>query len=359
MPNSPADPADRRQALGWLIVVALFGSVFWLLSPILTPFLIAGLLAYVTDPLVERLAARRVPRMAGAGLVVVGLSLALLAFLLVVAPLFIEQSGRLLNRLPSMIERANTSLAPWLATQLGVELQFDLAHLKQALTADEDSLRNLAGRLATSLKLGGMAALGILTNLLLVPLVALYLLADWPRIVSGCETLVPRRALALIRKLAAEVDAVLSEFLRGQLSVMLLLAAFYVVALSLAGLDFALPIGLITGLLVFVPYVGFGSGLVLGLLSALLQGDGYTLLLVVGGVFLAGQLIESFLLTPYLVGDRIGLHPVAVIFALMAFGQLFGFVGILIALPASACLLVGLRALRTHYLQGDFYNRVQ
>lgn len=167
----------------------------------------------------------------------------------------------------------------------------------------------------------------------------------------------PRRWSALVGDMAAEADGLLAQYLRGQLLVMLLLAAYYSIALAIAGFDVALPVGMLTGLLVFIPYVGFGFGLLLAIIAAVLQFDGWHGLAAVAIVYGAGQFIESFYLTPRLVGERIGLHPLTVIFALLAFGQLFGFVGILLALPASAILSVVFGRLRRHYLNSSFYNQ--
>jgi predicted PurR-regulated permease PerM len=183
-----------------------------------------------------------------------------------------------------------------------------------------------------------------------------YLLRDWNRIVKRIDDLLPRRWLPRVRAIAKEIDKVLAEFLRGQLLVMGVLAVYYSVGLTLAGLQFALPIGILTGLLVFIPYVGFGMGLILGVLAALLQWSGWSGFLAVLAVYGIGQLLENYVLVPFLVGDRIGLHPLAVIFALLAFGQLFGFAGVLLALPVSAALLVGLRHLRQTYLTSDLYH---
>jgi predicted PurR-regulated permease PerM len=183
-----------------------------------------------------------------------------------------------------------------------------------------------------------------------------YLLRDWNRTVARIDDLLPRRWRRRVRTIAGEIDRVLAEFLRGQLSVMGVLALYYSVALTFAGLQFALPIGILTGLLVFIPYVGFGLGLILGVLAALLQWSGWPGFVAVLGVYGVGQLLENYVLVPFLVGDRIGLHPLAVIFALLAFGQLFGFAGVLLALPVSAALLVGLRHLRRAYFTSDLYR---
>jgi predicted PurR-regulated permease PerM len=201
-----------------------------------------------------------------------------------------------------------------------------------------------------------MAVLGFLASAFLVPIVMFYLLQDGPHMVGRLRRMVPRPMLARILRIMRDIDSVLSEFLRGQLSVMLLLALFYSVGLWLAGVKFALPVGVITGLLAFIPFVGFGGGLLLAILAALLQAEGWPPLIGVAVVYTLGQVIESYALTPYLVGERIGLHPLAVIFSLMAFGQLFGFVGVLVALPASAAILVALREVRTAWLASRLYR---
>src|SRR5574337_1675141 len=186
--------------------------------------------------------------------------------------------------------------------------------------------------------------------------VMFYLLRDWGKLVRKVDELLPRRWVPRVRVIAHEVDAVLAEFIRGQLSVMGVLAVYYAVGLWIAGLKHALSIGILTGLLVFIPYVGFGLGLLLGVMAALLQWHGLPGFLAVLAVYGVGQLLENYVLVPLLVGDRIGLHPLAVIFALLAFGEIFGFAGVLIALPASAALLVGLRHLRAEYVGTDLYR---
>jgi predicted PurR-regulated permease PerM len=190
----------------------------------------------------------------------------------------------------------------------------------------------------------------------LIPVVMFYLLRDWNVIIARIDELVPRRWVTLVRRLAHEVDKVLAEFLHGQVLVMVSLAAYYVIALSLVGLQFALPIGILIGILIFIPYVGFGLGFVLGMLAALLQWSGWPHFIAVLTVYGVGQLLENYVLIPSLVGKRIGLHPLAVIFALLAFGKLFGFAGVLLALPIAAALLVGLRHLRASYVESPMYR---
>ncbi|WIM06783.1 MAG: AI-2E family transporter [Candidatus Nitricoxidivorans perseverans] len=354
MPSLPAP--NRMQAALW---VALFAAALWLLAqlaPILTPFLLAGILAYICDPAVERLQRIGLPRLAAVLAVLVAAGLLLVALGLILAPLLVEEAAVLAARLPDALALANDRLAPWLRETFGIRLALDAESLKALAGENMDSLQAIARKLYESLRIGGVALLGFAINLLLVPVVMFYLLLDWGRLLERIGNAIPRPWHDRTMRLARDVDAVLSEFLRGQLWVMLILAAYYSIALWLAGIPSALAIGLLTGLLIFVPYLGFATGLILGLLVAALQFQGASPVIAVLAVFGIGQLLESFLLTPFLVGNRIGLHPLAVIFALMAFGQLFGFFGILLALPASAALLVGLRELRAAYLASRFYT---
>jgi predicted PurR-regulated permease PerM len=211
-----------------------------------------------------------------------------------------------------------------------------------------------------SLKMGGSVAFTLIGNAILIPVALFYLLMDWNRFIGQLRALIPPRMQAGSDRFLGEADAVLGQYLRGQLLVMLLLAVFYSVGLALFGLDLAMPIGIFTGLAMFVPYVGFGIGLVLAIFAGLLQftatvGIGQTVFMV-AVVYGGGQMLEGFFLTPRLVGERIGLHPLAVIFALLAFGQLFGFVGVLVALPLSAVLLVAIRRVRSGYLASHLYQ---
>jgi predicted PurR-regulated permease PerM len=322
------------------------GFLLHALAPVLTPFMFGAILSYVATPAVTWLAAHRVPRAAGAVLVIVAIGATLAGLVLVVAPLVSAEISQIAAKLPELLTRVQTEWLPQVNRGLGTSFSFDLTQLKTLAQDNAGALGDLSANLAGSVKLGGQFVLGLVVNMMLAPVVMFYLLRDWPRLIDGIDRMVPRGARAMVRDLAREIDAVLSEFLRGQGLVMLALAAYYCVVLKLVGLQFWLPVGLVTGLLVFVPYLGFGMGCVLGMLAALTQFSTAGPILAVAAVFGVGQILEGFLLTPYLVGDRIGLHPLAVIFALMAFGQLFGFVGVLLALPASAALLVLWRVLQ-------------
>ncbi|HQZ02340.1 MAG TPA: AI-2E family transporter [Thauera sp.] len=347
--------ADRLQTFAWAAAgIALIG-LFWLLGPILAPFVIGAVFAYICDPAVNWMVARRVPRALAVLLVIVALGLLLVALALILVPMVYREGVLLVRRLPDLIEMFNAQVSPLMLARLGIDLQLDAAQFRQLIADNWTSAQDIVPIVLGHLKTGGMAVLAFIANLFLVPLVMFYLLQEWPRLLDELQRIVPRPWLERTMRILNDIDSVMSEFLRGQLSVMMLLAVIYSVGLWLAGLNFWLPVGVLTGLLVFIPYVGFGGGLILAILAALLQAQGWPLLAGVAIVYGLGQLVESFLLTPYLVGERIGLHPLAVIFALMAFGQLFGFVGVLVALPASAALLVGLREVRDAWFASPVY----
>src|SRR5512143_2268953 len=345
----------RPLNIPWLALAFLLalGGLVYLLGPILTPFLAGALLAYIFDPLVKRLETRGLSRTAGTVIVIVLAGLALFALLLVALPLFQGQFAQLAQRVPAALDMLQTRFLPWLQQTLGITIDFNLAALQTWLT--EKATQNGASWLP-KLQTGALAIVGVLANLLLIPVVMFYLLKDWDVMVARVAALAPRPWMDAVTRVARAMDAVVGEFLRGQLSVMAALSLYYAIALWAVGLDYALPIGLLTGVLSFVPFLGFGLGVVLALLVALLQFSDWTGVAWVAGIYLAGQVLESYVITPRLVGERVGLHPVAVIFALAAFGQLFGFVGVLLAVPLAAVLLVALRELRGAYEASAFYR---
>ena len=331
-----------------------FGAMLWVLSPILAPFLAAAILAYIFDPLVDKLETRGVSRAIGTVIAVLLLLLAIVLLLLIVVPLFYKEILQLTAEFPGFVEKLKTSVIPWINDKAGVSITLDSSSFRQFITDNMSDASGIAKKVFASVGGGGLMVVGFLINLLLIPVVLFYVLRDWDILVANIDASIPRRYHPTVTTIAREIDAVLSEFLRGQISVMLIMSVFYVTGLWLVGLNFALPVGLITGLLVFVPYLGSGTGLVLGTIAAVMQAP--SLVPLVWVVFGVGQLIEGFAVTPWLVGDRIGLHPVAVLFALLAFGQVFGFFGVLLALPASAAILVGLRHLQARYRQSNLYH---
>ena len=346
---------DWNTALLGIFLLAL-GGFLWLLSPILAPFLAAAILAYIFDPLVNNLEARGLSRGIGTAIAVLLLLLAVVLLLLIVLPLFYKEIAQLVEEFPGFIEKIKTSVIPWVNEKAGVTLTLDFSTIRQFITENMSDASGIAKKVFASVGGGGLALIGFLINLLLIPVVLFYLLRDWGILIANIDAAIPRRLHKSVTTMSREVDAVLSEFLRGQLAVMLIMSVFYVTGLWLVGLSFALPVGLITGLLVFVPYLGSGTGLVLGTVAAVMQFPSINGVALVWLVFALGQLIEGFAVTPWLVGNRIGLHPVAVLFALLAFGQVFGFFGVLLALPASAAMLVGLRHLQSHYHGSKLYQ---
>jgi len=349
---SPVFPA---RLFWYLAAAAAAGLLLYLTAPILSPFLFSAILAYICLPLVDRLA-RKLPRWLAVAIVLALLIMALCLLVLILVPMVEQQFGSLLQKIPDYLEWARARLLPWLSGTLGIELDLDLAHARRAITdslhADKEVYKSLLPKITS----GGAVLIGFFTAVLLVPVVLFYFLRDWHLIVRRLDEMIPRRLHPAAVGIAGEVDRVLGEFLRGQISVMLIMSAYYTAALWLAGLEYALPIGILSGLLVFVPYLGALTGLLLGTLAGFNQFDGVSGLVGVWAAFGIGQVVEGTVVTPWLVGDRIGLHPVAVIFALLVFGHLFGFFGVLLALPVSAALLVVLRHLRQHYLASDLYK---
>jgi predicted PurR-regulated permease PerM len=343
----------------YLWVLAGFAIVYFALTrlgAVLTPFLIGAILAYLGTPLVDLLERRGVHRAIGTTITVLLFGVAIVGLFLVLVPLVQTEVALLMKRAPELFTKASERLLPWLETTFGITVAFDLATLRDLASDNIESIREVGLRVLSGVKTGGLVLVSILVNLAMIPVVMFYLLRDWKSIVARIDDLMPRRWDDKVRQIAREIDDVLAEFLRGQLLVMVVLAVYYVLALWAVGLNHAFAIGVLTGLLVFIPYVGFGLGLVLGMIAALLQWSGLPFFLSVLAVYAGGQLLENYVLIPYLVGDRIGLHPVAVIFALLAFGQVFGFAGVLLALPASAALLVALRHLRAAYADSPLYR---
>lgn len=354
----PAAPryALRLQAALWIGAGLGILALFHALAPILTPFLLAGILAYICNPVVDRLTAWGLPRILAVLLVIAGLGMLATGVVLVVLPLIYEEAAILAARAPEALVLVNEQLAPWLREKLGLRLRIDPASLKNLAASNWDTVQLILERIYDSLKIGGVALVGVIVNLMLAPVVMFYLLLDWQGMLARIDAAIPRPWHARISGMARDIDTVLAQYLRGQILVMAILALYYTLALWIAGIPSALPVGLVSGLLVFIPYLGFATGFILALLVAIIQFAGWEPLIAVLVVYGIGQLLESFILTPYLVGERIGLHPLTVIFALMAFGQLFGFVGVLLALPASAALAVGLREARRAYLASPFYQ---
>ena len=342
-------PVRNDQRLNWLIATAIVGWLLYLLAPVLTPFVAAGLLAYIGDPLADRLQRLGLPR----SIAVVAVFLLTFLFVgllvLLVVPLIRTQVAAFFAALPGIIAQVEQVWLPRVATFLGVDATEDMG-LAAFLSRYSDMAGDWGATVLISLSKSGGALAAAVISLFLIPIITFYLLRDWDDILQRLGALVPSRQRETIFRLARETDDILGAFLRGQILVMLALAVMYSVGLTIVGLEFALAIGVVAGLVSFVPYLGLVFGILLAGLTVVLEPNPLWRL---GGVvitFWAAQLVEGSVLTPKLVGDRIGLHPVIIIFAIAAGGQLFGFFGILLALPAAAVLSVLVRFAYNNYL---------
>ncbi len=344
--------------LGGSVVLALL----WWHAAILAPFILSVALAFVLRPAVDTLQRWKCPRALGAGLSLLALSLVVVLTGLLLVPIVSELLPMLRDRLPDMLASLWMLVAPWLK-QWGIDVPDNVAAFKSELaTLLQANGAMVGGRLWSSLLAGGSSVLSLVGLLTLIPLLTFYWLVDWPRLAPKWHALVPHRWQPLWRSLIEECDALMGQYLRGQLLVMAILAVFYGLGLALFGFTLGWPIGVLTGLAICIPYLGFGTGLILALLAGLLQfvgtpaGAGHALL-AVAVVYGTGQVIESAYLTPRLVGERIGLHPLGVILALMLFGQWMGLWGVVVALPCAALAMVLARRAWRLYVQSAFYAR--
>lgn len=342
----------------WMYItgLVLFVGLVYLLAPVVTPFLISALFAYLGDPVVDRLERWRLPRSVSVTVVFVVLFASVTVLLLLLIPLLERQISYLVNKLPAYIAWIQHTVLPWLSTRFGiqsVDLQLDTAIA--SLSKDWKQTGGIVAQIAQSISSSGLVLLAWVANLVLVPVVSFYLMRDWDILMARIQELLPRSVEGEVSKLAKQSNEILGAFIRGQFMVMMALGTIYSVGLGLIGLELALLIGMLAGLVSFVPYLGFIVGVVAAGIAILVQTQDIWQLLWVLLVFGVGQLIEGTVLTPLLVGDRIGLHPVAVIFAVLAGGQLFGFFGILLALPIAAVLAVLIRHVHERYLASDLY----
>ena len=339
----------------WMLIGLVLLVFAWLLAPILTPFVVGAGLGYVGDPLVDRLERLRMSRAMGVGLVFLVIFSVLVLVILLVVPMLQGQLTVLIHNIPEWLTWVQDKALPKLGIRLPRGVQLDAEGLKTLITRNWASASDILPALWERASQSTGAIFTTVANLLLIPIVAFYLLRDWDRLVAWIRTAIPPRWRPNADKIAHETDDVLSAFFRGQLTVMAALTVYYWIALWLAGLNLALIVGLIIGLVSFVPYLGAVIGIVTAVLAMVVQTQELTPFIWLAVVFAIGQFLESNVFGPWLIGDRIGLHPVAVIFAVMAGGQLFGFIGVLLALPVAAVLAVMLRHTLHHWLSSKLY----
>jgi predicted PurR-regulated permease PerM len=357
MDDAASDIARFLKRLQWALVALAAGWLVWLLGPILTPFVVAALLGWLGDPLVDRLERAGRSRNTAVILVFALMALLLVLALLILVPLMERQIVTLVESLPTYRDWFVGTAVPWVErrTHLQLATWLDPEYLIEQLRVHWERAGGIATTALGYLSRSGFALFAWMANVVLIPVLTFFFLRDWDVFVERAASLVPRDHLGIVSQLANESSEMLGGFLRGQFTVMLILGAMYGLGLWAIGLDLGLLIGLVAGLLTFVPYLGPTSGLVFGVIAALVQYGDWKHVAAVLAVFGVGQVIESYWLTPKLVGNRIGLHPVAVIFAVLAGGQLFGFLGMLLALPVAAVANVLLRYAHVRYTHSRLY----
>ncbi len=341
-----------------LLLIALSLTLIYFLQPILGPFLAGIIMAYLGDPLVDRLEKLRVHRTLGVLIVFLLFGSVIVTATLIILPLIARELSALISDIPVFLAWLQSTASPWFVTQFGIDpfdVKFDTVAAK--VLENWQKAGGIVGTLLTHISQSGFAFLGALGVIGLTPVVAFYIMRDWDDIMLKIRAMMPRELEPTVTELARECDEVLGAFLRGQLLIMFLLGCIYAIGLYVVGLDLAILIGLLAGLASIVPYLGFFVGIIAAAIAAMFQFQDPIYLGYVGIVFAVGQAMEGWVLTPWLVGDKIGLHPVAVIFAVLAGGQLFGFVGILLALPVAAVIMVFVRHLHASYMGSEYYQR--
>lgn len=341
---------SNNRVLNVILSVGFFGIVVYFLSPIITPFFLGALLAYLSNPLVSYLADKHIPRTISIFFIFIIVFFLLIAVFMLVIPLIQQQVVVFVQKIPEIIVSLQTTLVPWIDNHLHTNVGHYLnpVTLKKALAQHAEKISHGATAVFKTVTTSTFALLDFFMNLVLIPVVGFYLMRDWPQIMQNIRNILPPASVKKIIAVAQECDEVVGAFFKGQLLVMFGLAIIYSAGLWLVGLDLAIFVGLLSGLLAIVPYLGFTTGIVVASLAMYFQVHDFMPVVYVWGVYAGGQIIESMVLTPLLVGDKIGLHPVAVIFAVLAGGLLFGFLGVLLALPVAAILLVIVKKMIDH-----------
>ena len=347
----------RRQVVFWLLVLAVFIVFLWLFSTILLPFVAGMALAYFLDPVADRLESWGLSRSAATSLILLTFVVLLVIAFIIVIPLLASQATDFAEKVPGYVTSLQQLVAdpnsqilpPWLKDQIGT--------LKENVAKYAGEGASFLAGVFVQIWASGKALVDILSLLVITPIVAFYILLDWDKMVAKVDNWVPRDWVSVVRRLAGEMDHAIAGFVRGQGTICLVLAIFYGGSLSLAGLNFGLLIGIVSGLVSFIPYLGSLLGLVLSVGVALVQfWPDYPWIGMIAGIFFVGQIVDGYVLQPKLIGERVGLHPVWLMFALLAFGALFGFVGLMVAVPASASIAVLVRYAISRYLDSDLYH---
>ncbi|MES2205030.1 MAG: AI-2E family transporter [Pseudomonadota bacterium] len=330
------------------VVIALCILALYFLSPIITPFFLGALLAYLGDPFVSFLKVKHVPRTVGVMIVFLLVIVFLSVIIFLVLPMMQEQIVLAIQKIPAILLWLQNSVLPWVSSHAHINDYLNMAALKKELAQHSQKIGNIVSLIIKTASHSTLAMVDFVMNLILVPVVAFYLMRDWPKIMQNIQAILPHGSRTHVVSLARQCNEVVSAFFKGQLLVMLGLAIIYSTGLWLIGLQVAIFVGLLAGLLSIVPYLGFTIGILVASLAMFIETHTFLHVVYVWGIFAVGQMCESMVLTPLLVGDKIGLHPVAVIFAILAGGVLFGFLGVLLALPVAAMILVVLKQVIRH-----------
>ncbi len=342
----------KEQLKYWGIAAAVLGVLLWLLGDVLLPFLLGSAIAYFLDPVADRLERAGASRALATGIITLGALLVFVVMALLVVPTLVQQAGELVNTAPRLFR----DLQAWLTTQFP-DVMNETSPVRSTLVSLGETIQARGGELLNSVLVSAASLLNVVLLFVIVPVVAVYMLLDWDNMVARVDELLPREHAPTIRALARDVDRTLASFVRGMGTVCLILGTYYAVALMLVGLQFGLVVGFVAGLLTFIPYVGaiVGGMLAIGLALFQFWGD-WIWIIVVWAIFQSGQFIEGNLLTPKLVGSSVGLHPVWLLLALSVFGALFGFVGLLVAVPVAAALGVVIRFFVGRYKTSLLYR---
>jgi predicted PurR-regulated permease PerM len=346
----------EAQTRFWLITFALFFAALWLLKPVLLPFIAGVALAYFLQPVVNMLERRGVPRWIGALGVMFGFLLIVALIVTLILPMITSQIGALVNAVPGYIEKLRSHYLPWFETWVARFEPDDVEKLRGAAGQQAGEIANWLGNLAKNIVSGGFAVIDALALAIITPVTAFFTLRDWPKLTETVDSLFPRRYYDVIMAQLAEVDSTLSGFIRGQALVCVALGLIYSTGLTLVGLKYSVAIGVTAGVLSFIPYVGTAFGWISSVILALVQFDDWMHIGMVVGVFVVGHFLEAYVLTPKLVGNRVGLHPIWILFALITGVKLMGFVGVLIAVPTAAVLGVLIRFLVRQYKASAVYK---
>lgn len=348
----------ETQTRFWFLAFLTFAALLWLLKPVLLPFVAGVVIAYFLAPVVNALAKRGVPRWLGALSVLFGFVVIGSAIVMLILPLITSQIGALLNALPSYSEKIRAHYLPWIENWVMRFPAEDVEKIKDAAGQSASEVAGFVGNLLKNLVANGVRLIDTIAMTIITPVVAFFTLRDWPKLTETIDMILPRRYYDIIRSQLAEIDSTLSGFIRGQALVCLSLGLIYTIGLTFTGLQYSAAIGVTAGVLSFIPYVGTIFGWVSSLILALVQFDDWQHIAMVVGVFLVGHFLEAYVLTPKLVGHRVGLHPVWILFALITGVKLMGFLGILIAVPTAAVLGVLIRFLVRQYRSSPMYQDI-